>query len=291
MELLRSLIFVPGNRRDMLEKASSFDADVVMVDLEDSVPPREKVNARDVAREMIPPLAEQGQRVMVRVNSLDTGLTRDEISAVIGPHLYGISVGKVDSPWYIKEYDRIATVAEREAGLEVGQLKLIPWLESAKALLGTYDIATASSRVVAVAFGAEDYTNDMGIRRTTTGEEVYLPRAMMSMAARAAEMVALDAVYVRFRDQEGLVRDIKDALKLGYKGKFAIHPAQLETINRMFSPSEEEVAYAQRVIEVWNEAEAKGKGSASLDGEMIDVPVVKRAQNLLSLADAIYQQK
>ncbi len=291
MELLRSLIFVPGNRRDMLEKARGFDADAVVVDLEDSVPPDEKVNARDIAREMTPTLPGPGRKVIVRLNSLDTGLTKDELSAVISPHLYGISVGKVDSPWDIKEYDHIATVAEREAQLVEGQLKLIPWLESAKAILRAYDIATASSRVLAVAVGAEDYTNDMSIRRTTTGEEVYLPRAMVAMAAHAAEVVALDAVYVRFRDEEGLVTDIDMALKLGYKGKFAIHPSQLETINRMFSPSEEELAYARRVMEVWDEAETKGKGSASLDGVMIDVPVMKRARNLLTLADTISQSR
>ena len=237
MELLRSLIFVPGNRRDMLEKARDFSADVIMVDLEDSVPPAEKLNARQIVREIAPTLSGWGPNIMVRLNSLDTGLTRDELSAVIGPYLYGISVGKVESTWDIRECDRITSVLEAEAGLEPGHLKIIPWIENSRAIMRVYDIATASPRVVGVAFGAEDYTDDMGVQRTDEGEEVYFPRAMVALAAKAAGVAALDSPYVRYGDQEGLKKDTELGLKLGFKGKFAIHPAQLDIINRLFSPS------------------------------------------------------
>ena len=291
MELLRSLIFVPGNRQDMLEKARDFDADVIVADLEDSVPLAEKLNARRIVKEMAPTLAGRGQKIMVRLNSLDTGLTQDELSAVIGPHLYGISVGKVESTWNIKEYHRITSVLEKEAGLEPGHLKIIPWIENSRAVMRVYDIATASPRVVALAFGAEDYTDDMGIQRTDLGEEVYFPRAMVAVAARAAGVVTLDGPYVLYRDEDGLKRDIELALKLGFKGKFAIHPAQLDIINTMFSPRPGDVQYAHKVVKAWDQAEASGRGSTSVDGRMIDVPVVKRARNLLALADAISQRK
>ena len=290
MDLLRSLIFVPGNRPNMLERALSFNADIVIVDLEDSVPPAEKLNARDLAREWVPKLHRGGRQVMVRVNSLDTGLTGDEVAAVVGPDLYGLSIGKTESVWDIRETDRILTAAESSAGLDSGQIRLIPWIENARAVMGAQEIAVASPRVVAIAFGAEDYTNDMGIRRTDTGQEVYFPRSIVPVAARAAGVASLDSPYVLFRDEEGLRNDAQVSRQLGYAGKFAIHPAQLEIINETFGPSPEEVDYARRVVEIWSRAEAEGRGSVALDGRMIDVPVLKRAENLLALAEAIEGQ-
>ena len=287
MDLLRSLIFVPGNRKDMLEKARDFDADVLMVDLEDSVPPAEKLNARMMVKDLLPTLVRRGRKLMVRLNSLDTGLTREELSAVAGPDLYGVSVGKIDSAWDIAECNRIATAVEGEAGLEAGHLKLIPWIENSRAIMNVSEIATASSRIVGLAFGAEDYADDMEIQRTDSGDEVYFARCVVGVAAKAAGKAALDGPYVKFRDTEGLKRDLELVLKLGYVGKFAIHPAQLESINSLFGPRPEDIEYARRVLEAWDQAEAAGRGSTSLDGRMIDVPVVKRARNLLATAEAI----
>ncbi|CAI8012447.1 Citrate lyase subunit beta [Geodia barretti] len=290
MELLRSLIFVPGNRANMLERALDFDADIIMVDLEDSVPAAEKVNAREVAREWVPKLQEAGQRVMVRLNALDTGLTRDELAAVISPHLYGVSVGKTESAWDLQEIERIIAPLEARAGLAPGQVKIIPWIESAKAMVNVHAMASASPRIIAIAFGAEDFTNDMGIQRTDDGDEVYHARATVAIAARAVGVASLDSPYVAFRNPEGLRKDAGVARQLGYTGKFAIHPAQVETINELFSPLTDDVAYARRVMDAWYEAEANGRGSLALDGKMVDVPVVKRAQNLLALVDEIEHQ-
>ena len=284
---MRSLIFVPGIRRDMLEKARAFPADVIVADLEDSVPPAEKLAAREIVKEMAPVLGYGGQKIMVRINSLDTGLSQAELSDLIGPHLYGISMGKVQSAWDLEEYHRIVSVLEARAGMEPGHLKFIPWVESSAAVIRAYDIATASPRIVGVAFGAEDYTEDMGVQRTDAGDEVYLPRAMVALAARAAGVIALDGPYVRHHDRDGLREDSELALKLGFKGKFAIHPSQIDIINSTFSPRPEEVEYARRVVEAWEQAESVGRGSTSLDGRMIDVPVVKRARNLLAIADAV----
>ena len=290
MELLRSLIFVPGNRANMLERALNFDADIIMVDLEDSVPPGEKVAARGVAAEWIPRLRQAGQRVMVRVNSLDTGLTRDELAAVISPALYGVSVGKTESASDLREIEGIISPLEIGANLEAGHVSLIPWIESARAIVNVNEMAAALVRTVAIAFGAEDYTNDMGVRRTDDGEEVYHARSTVAIAARAAGIASLDSPYVAFRNPEGLKKDAGAARQMGYTGKFAIHPAQIGTINEAFSPNPDDVAYARRVMEAWREAEANGRGSLSLDDKMVDVPVVKRAQNLLALVDEIDKQ-
>jgi citrate lyase subunit beta/citryl-CoA lyase len=290
LELLRSLIFVPGNRANMLERALSFNADIIMVDLEDSVPPAEKANARDMAREWVPRLHNEGKRVMVRVNSLDTGLTLDELAAVISPSLHGISIGKAELVWDLQEIDRIIAPLEYASGLGPGGTKVIPWIENARAVMNVQQMAAASPRILAIAFGAEDYTNDMGIQRTDSGQEVYVPRATVAIAARAAGVASLDGPYVAFRNPEGLQQDAQLARQMGYNGKFAIHPSQIDIINETFSPRPEDVEYARQVVAAWEQAEAAGRGSLDLNGKMVDVPVVKRAQNLLSLVEAINQQ-
>ena len=287
MNLLRSPVFVPGNRANMLERALDFKADVIMVDLEDSVPPREKLAARETAREWLPKLANTGRRIMVRVNSLDTGLTRDELVALIGPDLSGISIGKSETVWDLRDVDDLISGLEIAAGLSGGQIKIIPWIENARAVLTALELATCSPRIEAIAFGAEDYTDAMGVQRTDTGEELEFARATVAVAAKAAGIGSLDTPYVQFRDPEGFRRDIQISRRLGFTGRFAIHPSQIEIINESFGPSSEEVAYANQVVKAWQEAEAQGRGSLSLDGRMIDVPVVKRARNLLALAEQI----
>ena len=290
MELFRSFIFVPGNRANMLERARNFNSDVIMVDLEDSVPPGEKETAREMAKEWVPALKKEGKRVMVRVNSLDTGLTRQELEAVVSPDLYGISLGKVESTWNMRDADRMLSSIEHLAGVEPGSIKMVAWAETASALVDARDIATASKRVVALAFGAEDFTNDMGIERTDTGEEVRVPRSLVPVAARAANVASLDSPFVLFQDPDALRADAQRARQMGYTGKFAIHPAQLDIINKTFSPSAEEIAYARQIMAAWEEAKAAGRGSLAMDGRMVDVPVVKRAQNLLAFADAVEAQ-
>jgi len=286
LDILRSLQFVPGNRRDMLEKSCTFDADVLVPDLEDSVPPREKTAALKLVEEFIPRLSVRNQKIVVRINSFDTGLTAKELECIVGPRLYGVSLGKVDSDWHIRECSRLLEAHESRLDMQLGSIKLIPWIENAMGVLRAVSIAKASPRVVAIAFGAEDYTNDMSIQRTHDGEEVKFPRSMVPIAARAAGIIALDTPYVRFRDIPGLRQETESALTLGYKGKFSIHPAQLDTINSVFTPKLDDVEYARRVIEAWKRAESEGKGSLSLDGEMVDAPIVKRAYGLLEWFDS-----
>ncbi len=287
MELYRSFIFVPGNRENMLERAKSFNADVIVVDLEDSVHPGGKEDARELAKKWVPTLHREGQRVVVRVNSLDTGLTRTELEALVSPELYGISLGKVESTWNMRDLDRMLSAIESSAGVEMGSIKVVAWAETASAMVDARDIAKSTPRVIALAFGAEDFTNDMGIERSDTGEEVQVPRSLVPIAAKAAGVASLDSPFVLFQDPDALRADAMRARQMGYTGKHAIHPAQLDIINEVFSPAVEEVAYARRIIGAWDEAQANGRGSLALDGRMVDVPVVKRAQNLLDFADAI----
>lgn len=282
LENIRSLLFVPGNRPDMLDKAKTLPADVLVPDLEDSVPTAEKDSARRMVRDRLPELAQTGRCIIPRINDLSTGLAHKDLVALVSSHIYGVNVGKVDTPQHVRILSQMLADLEKRSGLDVGKIKLIPYIESAVAVLNAFPIAGASSRIIGIAFGAEDFTNDMGIERTKEGEEISNPRATVAIAARAAGVMALDTPYVNFRDHDGLDKDIQRALKVGFNGKFAIHPTQICPINVSFSPSKEAIEYARRVVHAFEEAEAQGRASTSLDGKMIDIPIVKRARNVLA---------
>ena len=287
MIVLRSLLFVPGNTPRMLDRAIGLRPDAFVPDMEDSVPWDEKSNARNVTASYVPELAATGVSVIPRVNSLDTGLLEEDLSAVVGPHIFGVSVGKMDNPEIVAEVLSLLDRAEDAAGVERGATRLVPWIESAEAIVKVYDICTASERIVAVALGAEDFTNDMEIKRTDGDAELAYARGAIAVAARAAGVLALDTPFFSFRDVIALKANTEMSKAIGFKGRFAIHPAQLDIINSVYSPSEEEISQAQREIEAFEEAAAMGRGSTSLDGKVIDVPVVKRAQALIEKARAM----
>lgn len=284
MTVLRSLLFVPGNQPHMLSKAMGLAPDAFVPDLEDSVPAEEKAHARQVTASFLPQLAQVGPLVIPRVNALDSGLLEADLAAVVGPSIAGVSVGKIQSAADIHRIANLLARLEGQAGLPVGHVKLIPWIETALAIVHAYEICTASPRIVGVAFGAEDFTHDMAIARSEDDSEVAYPRSALCVAARAADVLALDTPYFRFRDPEGLQRNALASKKIGFKGKFAIHPAQIDIINATFSPSPEEIDHARRIVAAFEAAERAGRGSTSLDGQVIDVPVVKRARALLEVA-------
>ena len=287
MIVLRSLLFVPGNTPRMLDRAMGLRPDAFVPDMEDSVPWDEKSNARNVTASYVPELAATGVPVIPRVNSLDTGLLEEDLSAVVGPHVFGVSVGKMDNPETVAEVVGILDRVEDSAGVERGTTRLLPWIESAEAIVKVYDICTSSERIVAVSLGAEDFTNDMEIKRTDSDSELAYARGAIAVAARATGVLALDTPFFAFRDPVALKANTEMSKAIGFKGRFAIHPAQLDIINSVYSPSEEEISQAQREIESFEEAAAMGRGSTSLDGKVIDVPVVKRAQALIERARAM----
>lgn len=289
--MLRSPLFVPGNRPDMLEKALGFLPDAYVLDMEDAVPFGEKENARKITSSFLPKFSQSGPLVIPRVNSMGTGLMEDDLSAVVGPYIFGVSVGKVDSPEDVENISSALSRLERASGLRVGQIKLIPWIETARAIINAYKICSSSPRIVAVAFGAEDFTNDMGVHRTQDSSEIVYPRNVVSVAAKAADILALDTPYFSFQNPRGLHQDARMAKNYGFNGKFAIHPDQIDIINQIFSPSASEIEYAGRVVNAYQEAEQSGMGTTSLDGKVIDTPVFMRASNLLKLAELLQNSR
>ena len=211
----------------MIQKASNIPADVLILDLEDSVPIAEKANAREIVANSLTNTALRGQRVYVRIDSAATGLQEDDLDIVIRMGLDGISVGKVGSAKDIHDLEDLVGKLEADRGLTLGHVKIIPWIETARAILNAYEICSSSRRVVGVAFGADDFTLDMGIERTKEAAEQFYPRAVIAVAAKAAEVAALDTPYIDFRDEEGLIRDSRLSKGLGFRGRFAIHPSQV----------------------------------------------------------------
>ncbi len=285
MDTIRSPLFIPGNQTKMLKKALSLTPDAYIPDLEDSVPVNEKGNAREIVRSFLKDLSLLGPLVIPRVNSLDTGLLTDDLESLVCSYLYGVSIGKIYSARDVESISSTLNEIEKRKGLEIGQTKLILWLETASAIVNAYDICVSSERIVAVAFGAEDFTNDMEIERLNDEFQTTYAKSAVCIAARAAGIPALDTPFFSFRDNDALEQDAKIAKMYGFRGKFAIHPDQIETINRVFSPSPEEIEYARQVIAASEQAELNGRGSTSLNGKVIDVPVVKRAESLINLAE------
>jgi len=289
--ILRSLLFVPGNKANMLDKALALAPDAFVPDMEDSVPAAEKANARDTVRSFLPKLAARGRIVIPRVNALDTEWFDADVAAVVGRDIFGISIGKVHTAADISAISQALAKHEQRAGLPLGHLKLLPWIETAEAIVNVNAICRASERIVAVAFGGEDFTNDMGIERLADESQVAYARQQLCVTARAAHVLALDTPYFKLRDLDGLRANSAHAKSIGFKGKFAIHPEQLDALNECFSPSAAEIAHAERVVAAFDEAERRGRGSTSLDGWVIDVPVVKRARALLELARRIHEDR
>lgn len=290
MKPLRTALFAPGNRPDRAEKALGLNADAVVIDLEDAVPIAEKESSRSLVRLVLEKYP--GKRMYVRINALTTPYAKDDLKGVISKNLKGIMLPKVESPDDIFEIDRLLTKLEIDAGLETGVLEVIPICETAKGLEEVYHIASARpehNRTLTIAFGAADYTLDLGISLTREGKELEYPRSRLPVACRAGKiMPPLDTPWmVDLKDMEGLVADIKKAKAYGFMGKIVIHPNQIQPCHDIFTPTEEEVNYAKKVIEAFEEAERVGKAAIQLEGKFIDYPVVEKSRRIVELAQAI----
>ena len=281
MSLLRSLMFVPGIREDFLGRATDLQSDLVCVDLEDSVPPGDKDRARDIVQEWLPKLARPHYMLIVRVNGLDTGLLEDDLAAFVSNELEAISLPKAHTPEIVQQVDHYLTILERERGLPNGHVKMIPWIESAEAVLNAQAITRARSRLIGASIGGEDLTITLGVERTKIGKEIEWARYQVATACRAAGILPIDSPVMDFRDTEQLERESQFVRSIGFGGKYCIHPSQIEVINRVFLPSDEELSQARRIVEVYEEAEKQGLGAVGMDGLVVDRPVYVRAQNLL----------
>jgi len=284
--LRRTRLYLPGNNPDLMLNAGLFGADCVILDLEDSVAPAEKDAARVLVRNTLLSVDFGSAERIVRINPLGTeyGLQDLEMIVPAGPET--ILVPKCEEAADIERVDEIMTEIEKKHHIKEKTL-IMPLLETAKGALNAYGIASASERVVALCFGAEDFTADLGVERTKEGTESFVARSLIVLGAKAARVQAIDTVFSDVSDEEGLVASTTEAMALGFEGKGVIHPRQIEPIHRVFSPTPERIEYAKQVVSAIEEARAKGSGVATIKSKMIDAPIEIRARKILRLAEAL----
>ncbi len=288
MTVMRSVFYVPGNNDKMLAKAPSFPADIITLDLEDSVPPAEKVKARDMVRENLKFAGSCGSAVYVRVNNWETLMTNDDLEAVVHEGLAGICLAKTGAPEHIQRLDWKLEELERRRGLKVGSIAIQMLAETAKGVFNAYPSATASKRVNSVIFGAVDYTKDMRVKLTSEGDEQFYARAHVAVAARAAGCVAIDCPFVAFKDMEAFEKNTRFGRQLGYEGRMLIHPSQIEASHKIYTPAPEDVEWAKGVVKVFEEEGlAKGAAAVTYQGKMVDTPVYDNARTILRTMEEI----
>ena len=287
--LVRSWLYVPGQRERMVQKSFELAADAVIYDLEDAVPIAEKQAARDLlTRELSAPPVPGTPRRYVRLNHPSHAeMFAKDMACAVRLNVEGIGLPKVESAREVKAVDDELTRAERDASSEVGATRIMLLIESPLGLVNAHAIAAGSRRIVAVAFGAEDFSREMGMPLVKTGEakEQIFARSTVAIAAAAAGVQSIDVIWTALSDLDGIAAEAEQARSLGFTGKAAIHPDQLAPINRAFSPSDDEIAYAKEVLAAYDAAVAEGTGAINYKGAFLEEPVIARARHVLALAD------
>lgn len=284
LPLLRSLLFVPATNPDRIPKALASGADAVIVDLEDAVSVERKAEARDsVVRFLEENPDRRGPPLYVRVNGPGTPWMDEDVEGVVRPGLSGIFLPRSQRPEEVSALgDRVGALSKKRT---CEAPRLVPIVETALGLLHAFEIVSADSGCAALALGGEDFARDIGAVRTPLGEEIALARMRVVLGARAAGVLPIDTVYTDFRDEAGLSRDAERARRLGFAGKLVIHPRQVGTVNRAFSPSSIETRRAREVVAAFEAARERGEAVAQLEGRMLDPAVVDQARRVVELAE------
>jgi citrate lyase subunit beta/citryl-CoA lyase len=297
VQLLRSLMFTPGQRRSMIDKALALGPlgpDAIMFDFEDAVPPDQKDLARNLVADALKRSTSPAvPALIVRVNSGATGRQVADIRAVVGPHLYAILLPKVERPHDVVAADMIIDDLERSMGLPRGKIGLIAAIESARGVHDAVEIALSSPRLRGLMFGAEDYARDLGLPVIRTGPawDLIYARSALVNAAAIARLFTMDQVHMNFRDVEGERTDAIASRAVGFTGKAAIHPSQVTIINEVFSPTPEEVEHARGVRKAFDQALVEGLGCVMLGGQVVEQPILDRAERVLQFHEALEVRK
>ena len=285
-KLRRTMMYVPGNNPSMVKDAHIFGADTVMFDLEDSVSLNEKDSARFLVYNALKNLDYEGTEIAVRINGLDTPFGREDLEAIVRVRPHIIRLPKAETAEDVRNVELIIREIEEKEGIPVGTTKMMAAVESAIGVLNAREIATASSRLVGIAIGAEDFVTDMRTTRSLEGIELLTARSQVLFAARAAGIYALDTVFSDVNDEDGFTNEVKHIKQLGFDGKSVINPRQIDVVHSIYTPTQQEIEKSNRIIKASEEALRRGSGVVSLDGKMVDKPIIERAQRVLTLAIA-----
>ena len=284
----RSNLILPVNIPRFVEKAYLRGADAIVLDLEDSVPPGEKENARKLIRDSIPAAARGGATVGVRINN-DPSLMPLDVDAAVHPGLQGITLPKAESADGVRHLEALVEKKERERGIQPGHVQFSLLIETPRGLLKAEEIAVASTRVESMSIGSEDYCLELGVEPSADGQELFYPLCWVITVCKSVgirPMGLLGSIAV-FGDLEGFEAAARRARQLGSEGASCIHPDQVEVLNRVFSPDPAKVEFARRVVEAFEEGVKKGTAPVNLEGKMVDIPVYNRAKLILGRAEAI----
>ena len=282
--LMRSLMFVPANNQHLLKSSLRRDADVLLLDIEDSVPQCDKQTARDNIKEFAKHIAETNEKVVfARVNDRESGeLLRDLYQLTI-PGITGFVYPKSTKGEDVYFVGKLLETIEYEKGLPIGTFKVIPLIETTGAVMHIMDICNACpNRVVAVAFGCEDYVSDMHGQHDPEGQSIFWARNLIVNGARACGVAPIDTVHIDVHNLEDLERNLILSKKLGFEGMLVLNPKELPLVHHYFSPSDEEVAWAREMVALCDEAKADGKGVALMNGKFVGPPMLKMAQNIIA---------
>ncbi|CAK7191914.1 Citrate lyase subunit beta [Commensalibacter sp. Nvir] len=286
MRLRRSMMFIPGANAGMLSNSYIYKPDSVMFDLEDSVSLTEKDSARFLVFNTLKENLYEGIETVVRINSVETPFWEDDLDMAVRGGVEIVRLPKTEIVDDVREIEQRIEKIEKDCGRPAGDTKIMAAIESACGVVNAVAIAKSTPRMVAIALAGFDYLVDMQTSRSSGSEpELFYARAAVLHAARAAKIDAFDVAYGNVNDEEGFLREVEIAKNLGYNGKSLIHPRQIELLHKAYAPTQKDVDYAQKVIQAAQEAEEKGLGVISLDGKMIDPPVVYEAQRVLLLAE------
>jgi len=278
---MRTMLFCPASQPKMLINAPVYRPDAILFDLEDAVAFSEKDSARDLLCEAVRQLPFGNCRVFARINSLRTPFGEADVRAIVPAGIRFLRLAMCESPEDVIALDQILTEVEKEHNIEPGSVKIQCSIETAKSVLNVRETVKASPRVISLSFGAEDYTRSMGTSRSKDATELTYARAYLPVVAAEAGISAIDTVFSDLEDAQGFEREVETAKALGFTGKSCIHPNQIPVVHRIYMPSEQEVEHARKVIEAMREAEAKGVGVFTVNGKMVDEPVVSKARRVL----------
>lgn len=286
MRARRALLYTPGSDLRKVRKAAALNVDCLCLDMEDGVADDQKDLARSNILEALRNFDFGRTERLARINAVGSGLEESDLKVVLAGIPDGIVIPKLEHAQQVEKVHQLITTFERSNGLNEGQIHLLVVVESALGILNLREICTASTRLRGVIFGAEDYSNDIGATRTKQGLEVLYARSAVVAHATAFGLQAIDRVSVDFHDLETLVLEASQGAQMGFSGKQVIHPNQVEPVQLAFTPGDEMIAHAARVVQEFERHKSMGVGAFALDGKMIDAPLVKAAHKVLSAAKA-----
>ena len=286
MHSRRAILYMPGDDRRKIQKATTLGVDSICMDMEDGVAANKKTEARAVIAQAMKELDFGKSERCIRINQIGSGLEKRDLVAALATNPDTIVVPKIETAEQVKWVSEQIETYELSSKLNIGSIRLLIGVETAKGILNLKEIAEADKRLEAIIFGGEDYAASVGATRTKEATELLYARQAVVTACAANDLQAIDIVFIDFKDLEGLRAEAEQGARFGFSGKQIIHPNQVQVTQEAFTPSDEAIEYAKRIVESFDASQKEGKGAYALDGKMIDMPLLKNAQKVLDRARA-----